>query len=173
MWATQQVRALRPSDSEEEMCSLPDSDDIDSEGNGSNNNHSQELMQHSDASADEQALFTDTPRDDVEMDHPDNNMSGKSCPDHVRFNSIVLTVLHSTIRGHGERYPYPIQWFKHFYSRSVTDSNDQWPTDKSDIYATHCSIIYASKGPSEATTTCQAASPWKGDLVHWNSRERE
>lgn len=107
--ATRQVRALRPSDSEEEIFSLPDSDEIDSEGNGSNNNHSQEPTQHYDASADEQALFMDTPRDDVEMDHPDNNMSGKSCPDHVRFNSIVLTVLHSTIRGHGERYPYPIQ----------------------------------------------------------------
>ena len=76
-----QARALQPPpESDEEVFILPDSDDIYSEDEGSQdaNEHSDQSFQDHDSSGDGQAKSVDSPGSDVHMAHSEDSIIGVS-----------------------------------------------------------------------------------------------
>jgi hypothetical protein len=75
VWAGRQVWVLQPADSDEEVFVLPDSDEVDFDSNGSDNNHLDKTSQFHDVPTNECVIAADTPEYDDEMHHPDNSTS--------------------------------------------------------------------------------------------------
>jgi hypothetical protein len=75
--ASQHTHTLQPPDSDEEVFVLPDSDDIDLDNEG-DHSHLEDAPHFDAISGDDVALSMDALGSDVDMDHSDNIISGRS-----------------------------------------------------------------------------------------------
>jgi hypothetical protein len=73
--AGRQAQVLQPADSDEEVFVLPDSEELDFDSNGSDNDHLDDTAQSQDAPTNEHVISVDTPDNDDEMHHPDHSSS--------------------------------------------------------------------------------------------------